>query len=194
MIIRRYRVQSLLEAEDMASIAMIDLWRQFVRSSSEASFEGADFTRIAQLVVKRTILSELTRARARKRGGDGADLSSWFDASPSSHRSQGSSRCKGSSSGIDFESVVQFLADRSQIAEEIAAVKDQIRWLGTRLDNPDVPRILDLKLKGFTIDEIARDAGTSKSTVERLFRQIREAWAEMNSGHEETEKHDGSES
>ena len=63
----------------------------------------------------------------------------------------------------------------------VAMVVDEYRRLRDGLRNDSLRQVLDLRLEGYTREEIAERLGCSERTVKRKLELIREAWLEEES-------------
>lgn len=77
-----------------------------------------------------------------------------------------------------FEDVQEYVGTEPtpEFATEVA---DQLERLAEGLADPDLKRIVELKLGGHTNEEIASDLGCTTRTVTRKVSRIREEWAVM---------------
>ena len=70
----------------------------------------------------------------------------------------------------------QFAPDREPTPDEAAALHDELEWLMGRL-SPFARRVLELRLQGELLAEIAADTGRAERSVRRALADIRELLA-----------------
>jgi DNA-directed RNA polymerase specialized sigma24 family protein len=115
--------------------------------------------RLLVVITLRKVLAQVGRQAARKRGGG---------------------RLVGESAIIGGEAAEARGLDRIAADEpgpEMAAmVVDEYRRLRDRLGSEPLRQVLDLRLQGYTREEIADRVGCAERTVRRKLELIREAW------------------
>ena len=78
----------------------------------------------------------------------------------------------------DFELELDGIVGREPTPEFAAEVADELQARLACLKNADLVAIARSKLDGYTNDEIARQLGWARSTVERRLRLIRLQWTQ----------------
>ena len=78
----------------------------------------------------------------------------------------------------DFETQLDEIVGREPTPEFAALVAEELQARLARLGNADLVTIALRKLEGYTNEEIARQVGCARSTIERRLRLIRLHWSE----------------
>jgi RNA polymerase sigma factor (sigma-70 family) len=121
-----------------------------------------DLWRLLVTITVRKALDQVRRQRTRKRGGGRvlgeADLAGSGPA--------------GEGGGLDW------LAGGDPTPEFTALLDEQYRRLLEGLAEPSLRRIAQLRLEGYTGDEIAEQLGCNRRTVTRKLELIRRMWSE----------------
>jgi DNA-directed RNA polymerase specialized sigma24 family protein len=146
-------------------VAALSAFDSFRRGATQGRFpELADrdgLWRLLVVITLRKVMAQLQRQAAQKRGGG---------------------RLVGESAVIGTDADEGAGLDRiagCQPSPELAAqVVDQYRRLRERLRGEALRQVLDLRLEGYTREEIAQHLGCAERTVKRKLDLIREAWLE----------------
>jgi DNA-directed RNA polymerase specialized sigma24 family protein len=160
--LRAARRPGTIEDEEDAALSAFD---SFCRSATQGRFpqlaDRNDLWRLLVVITVRKVLGQIKRQGAQKRGG---------------RRLAGESALIGpeaaSSAGLDR------LAGDEPSPELAAQVVDQYCRLRERLRSETLRQVLDLRLEGYTREEIAQHLGCAERTVKRKLDLIREAWLE----------------
>jgi len=67
----------------------------------------------------------------------------------------------------------------TDVPELNAQFADDFRQLMTAKDDPELKRVVRLRLQGFTNNEIAEQLGCARRTVQYMLKRIREVWASV---------------
>ncbi len=119
-----------------------------------------DLWRLLALITVRKARDQLQRQAARKRGGG------WV-ARPSPETTPGAADLNGDAAGFDG------LVGREPSPELAAMVADEYLRLGDELGDDSLRQVLDLRMAGYTREEIARSLGCAVRTVGRKLEMIR---------------------
>jgi DNA-directed RNA polymerase specialized sigma24 family protein len=158
--LRAARRVGAVEDEEDAALSAFD---SFCRGAAAGRFpQLADrdgLWRLLVVITLRKVMAQAGRQAARKRGGG---------------------RLVGESAIIAGDAAEARGLDRIAADEpgpEVAAmVIDEYRRLRDRLGNEALRQVLDLRLQGYTREEIADRIGCAERTVRRKLDLIREAW------------------
>lgn len=160
--LRAARRAGAIADEEDAALSAFD---SFCRGAAQGRFpELADrdgLWRLLVVITLRKVTGQVGRQAAQKRGGG---------------RLVGESALIGTAAaeggGLDR------LAGDEPSPELAAMVVDQYRRLRDRLRSEALRQVLDLRLEGYTREEIAQRLGCAERTVKRKLDLIREAWLE----------------
>jgi DNA-directed RNA polymerase specialized sigma24 family protein len=149
-----------VEDEEDAALSAFD---SFCRGAAGGRFpqlaDREDLWRLLVVITVRKVLGQLKRQGARKRGGG---------------RLVGESALIGSDAA---EGVGLDLIAGDEPSPEVAAqVVDEYRRLRDGLRTEALRQVLDLRLEGYTREEIAERLGCAERSVKRKLDVIREAW------------------
>jgi RNA polymerase sigma factor (sigma-70 family) len=158
--LRAARQAGAIEDEEDAALSAFD---SFCRGAAAGRFprlaDRDDLWRLLVVITVRKALTQLHRQRAQKRGGG---------------------RLAGESALIGRDAAEGGGLDRLAADEpspELAAeVVEQYRRLRDGLRTEDLRQVLDLRLEGYTREEIAERLGCAERTVKRKLDLIRETW------------------
>ena len=158
--LRASRRAGAFEDEEDAALSAFE---SFCRGAAQGRFpELADrdgLWRLLVVITLRKVKRQVGRQGARKRGGG---------------RLVGESavigRDAGEGGGLDR------IADDEPSPELAAMVVDEYRRLRDALASETLRRVLDLRLQGYTREEIAEQLGCAERSVRRKLGVIREAW------------------
>ncbi|WP_165249425.1 sigma-70 family RNA polymerase sigma factor [Paludisphaera soli] len=145
------RLARRTDPEDVA----LSAYRSFFEGAREGRFvlgRGGDLWRLLATIARRKILKQARRDRAARRS---IDLETPLDPHAEAAIADG----RG-----------------DPTPEEAAALADELERVFALLD-PFGRRVLELRLQGLTIEEIAEAAGRSERTVRRSLAQVRELLA-----------------
>jgi DNA-directed RNA polymerase specialized sigma24 family protein len=158
--LRAARRAGAVEDEEDAALSAFD---SFCRGAAQGRFpDVADrdgLWRLLVVITLRKVMRHVQRQGARKRGGG---------------RLAGESALVG-----DHAATVAGLdrvAGDDPSPEVTALVIDEYRRLRQGLDNEALRQVLDMRLEGYTRDEIARRLGCDERSVKRKLDRIRKAW------------------
>jgi len=155
------RAGAVADEEDAA----LSAFHSFCQSAAGGRFpqlaDRDDLWRLLVVITVRKTLGQLKRQGARKRGGG---------------------RLVGESALIGLDAAGAFGLDRiagEEPTPELAALLvDEYRRLRESLRSDLLRQVLDLRLEGYTRDEIAARLGCAERTVKRKLEVIREKWLE----------------
>jgi DNA-directed RNA polymerase specialized sigma24 family protein len=147
------------DEEDAALSAFDSFCRGVARGRYPQLDDRDDLWRLLVVITSRKVLDQLERQGAQKRGGG---------------RLVGESDLVGEDAaeggGLDR------VAGEEPGPEMVAMVVDEYRRLRDGLRSETLRRILDLRLEGYTREEIAQQLGCTGRAVRRKLDLIREAW------------------
>ena len=160
--LRAARRAGAIEDEEDAALSAFD---SFCRGTASGRFpqlaDRDDLWRLLVVITVRKVLGQLQRQGAQKRGGG---------------------RLAGESALIaaDAAEVGGFarIAGDEPTPELAAIVVEEYRRLRDGLKSEALRQVLDLRLEGYTREEIAERLGCAERTVKRKLELIREAWLE----------------
>jgi DNA-directed RNA polymerase specialized sigma24 family protein len=158
--LRSARRAGAVEDEEDAALSAFD---SFCRGATEGRFprldNRQDLWRLLVVVTVRKVMGQVERQRAQKRGGG---------------------RLVGESALIGGEAAGLNGLDRiagDEPSPELAAlVVEEYRRLRDGLRTEELRQVLDMRLEGYTREEIAERLGCAVRTVKRKLEVIREAW------------------
>jgi DNA-directed RNA polymerase specialized sigma24 family protein len=158
--LRTARRAGAVEDEEDAALSAFD---SFCRGAADGRFprlaDRDDLWRLLVVLTVRKVLDQLERQDAQKRGGG---------------------RLVGESALAGLNAATHGGLDRlvgPEPSPELAAmVLDEYRRLRAGLRTEELRRVLDLRLEGYTREEIAERLGCAERTVKRKLDVIREAW------------------
>jgi DNA-directed RNA polymerase specialized sigma24 family protein len=154
-----HRAGAIEDEEDAALSAFDSFCRAAARGRYPQLTSRDDLWRLLVVITIRKVLGQLGRQGAQKRGGG---------------------QLVGESALIGADAAEGGGLDRiagDEPSPELAAlVVDQYRRLRDGLANDALRRVLDLRLEGYTREEIAQQLGCAERAVKRKLDVIREAW------------------
>jgi RNA polymerase sigma factor (sigma-70 family) len=158
--LRAARRAAAVEDEEDAALSAFD---SFCRGAAAGRFpQLADrdgLWRLLVVITLRKVMAQAARQAARKRGGG---------------RLVGESDVIGGDAAV-ARGLDQIAADEPT-PEMAAMVVEEYRRLRDRLGSEALRQVLDLRLQGYTREEIAERLGCAERTVRRKLELIREAW------------------
>jgi DNA-directed RNA polymerase specialized sigma24 family protein len=157
--LRSARRAGTIEDEEDAALNAFD---SFCRGATGARFpqlaDRDDLWRLLVVLTVRKVCGQLERQGADKRGG---------------HRLVGEAALiNAASAGASLD----HLAGHEPSPEMAALVIDEYRRLRNGLRSDTLRQVLDLRLEGYTREEIAERLGCAERAVKRKLNAIREAW------------------
>jgi DNA-directed RNA polymerase specialized sigma24 family protein len=160
--IRATRRASAAEDEEDAALSAFD---SFCRGAARGRFPNLvdrdGLWRLLVIITLRKVMAQAGRQAARKRG---------------------SGRLVGESALIGDDTArgggLDRLVGNEPTPELAALVIDEYRRLRDGLESDSLRQVLDLRLQGYTCDEIAENLGCAERTVRRKLEVIREACLE----------------
>ncbi len=153
--LRSRRREAVEDEEDAALIAFDSFCRGLARGRFEKLHDSDDLWRLLALLTVRKARDQLERQSARKRGGGRVSV-----VEPP-----------------DLGDELDHLAGREPTPELAAMVADEYVHLGNDLGDESLRRVLDLRMDGYTREEIAERLGCAVRTVGRKLEMIRTAMA-----------------
>jgi DNA-directed RNA polymerase specialized sigma24 family protein len=158
--LRSARRAGAIEDEEDAALSAFE---SFCRGAADGRFpqlnDRDNLWRLLVVITIRKVFGQLERQGTRKRGGG---------------RVTGESALVGPDAagvtGLDR------LAGNDPSPELAALVVDEYRRLRDGLRTPALQQVLDLRLEGYTREEIAKRLGCAERAVKRKLEIIREAW------------------
>jgi RNA polymerase sigma factor (sigma-70 family) len=145
------RLARRTDPEDVA----LSVYRTFFEGARDGRFvlgRGGDLWRLLAAIARRKLLKQARRDRAARRS-------------------------------VDVETPLDPVAEETALIrrgeptpEEAAALSDELEWALSRLDAFG-RRVLELRLQGFKIEEIADETGRSERTMRRAVAQLRDLLA-----------------
>ncbi len=153
--LRSRRREAVEDEEDAALIAFDSFCRGLARGRFEKLHDSDDLWRLLALLTVRKARDQLERQSARKRGGGRVSV-----VEPP-----------------DLRDELDHLAGREPTPELAAMVADEYVHLGNDLGDESLRRVLDLRMDGYTREEIAERLGCAVRTVGRKLEMIRTAMA-----------------
>ena len=156
------RARTVEDEEDAALSAFDSFCRGVDRGRFTRLTDRDDLWRLLVVLTVRKALDQIERRGAARRGGD--------------HQvGEFTPLDEGDDPGGD--PLGRFLS--SEPTPEFAAmVNDRHRWLRDALRDPTLCQVLDLRLEGYTREEIAERLGCAVSSVKRKLDIIRQTWLE----------------
>jgi DNA-directed RNA polymerase specialized sigma24 family protein len=160
--LRTARRAGAVEDEEDAALSAFD---SFCRGAALGRFpqvaDRDDLWRLLVVITVRKVLGQLHRQAAQKRGGG---------------------RLAGESALIAADAAeicgFDWVAGDEPSPELAAIVAEEYRRLRDGLKSEGLRQVLDLRLEGYTREEIAERLGCAERAVKRKLELIREAWAE----------------
>ena len=153
------RAGAIEDAEDAA----LSAFDSFCRGAANGRFPQLagrdDLWRLLVVITIRKVLGQLGRQGARKRGGGQLIGESALIGA-------------GSADGRGLDR----LAGPDPSPELVALVVDEYRRLREGLGTEELRRVLDLRLEGYTREEISEKMGCAVSSVKRKLDMIRQSW------------------
>jgi DNA-directed RNA polymerase specialized sigma24 family protein len=160
--LRSARRTGAVEDEEDAALSAFD---SFCRSAAAGRFrqlaDRDDLWRLLVVITVRKVLGQIKRQGAQKRAG-GRLVGEWALIGGAAAEGGGLDRLAGQEPGPELAAVVV----------------DEYRRLRGGLRNEALRQVLDLRLEGYTREEIAPRLGCAERTVKRKLEIIREAWLE----------------
>jgi DNA-directed RNA polymerase specialized sigma24 family protein len=159
------RARTVEDEEDAALSAFDSFCRGVERGRFPRLADRDDLWRLLVVLTARKALDQIQRQAAARRGGD--HLVREFTGLDGSDAPGGDAldRLMGSEPTPEFA----------------AMVAEEHRRLRTALGDASLCQVLDLRLEGFTREEIAKKMGCAVSTVKRKLDMIRQTWLEEQS-------------
>jgi DNA-directed RNA polymerase specialized sigma24 family protein len=157
-----HRPRTVADEEDAALSAFDSFCRGVDRGRFPRLADRDDLWRLLVVLTVRKALDQLARQRAARRGGD-----QLVGESPRPR--------DGDDSGGD---ALDRLIGEQPTPEFAAMVAEQLTRLRTALGDDSLCQVLDLRLEGYTREEIAGKMGCAVSTVKRKLDVIRQTWLE----------------
>jgi RNA polymerase sigma factor (sigma-70 family) len=160
--LRSGRRTGAVEDEEDAALSAFD---SFCRGAALGRFpqlaDREDLWRLLVVITVRKVLGQLQRQGAQKRGGGRLTGESALIATDAAEIG-GLDRIAGDELGPEMA---------AQVVEEYRRLRDDLKSEALR-------QVLDLRLEGYTRQEIAERLGCAERTVKRKLDLIREAWLE----------------
>ena len=152
-----------MEDEEDAALSAFD---SFCRAAAAGRFprldNREDLWRLLVVVTVRKVFGQVERQAALKRGGDGRLVGE-------------SVLIGGDAAGLNGFDRIAGVEPSPELA---ALVVEEYRRLRDSLRTDELRRVLDLRLEGYTREEIAEHLGCAVRTVKRKLEVIREVWLE----------------
>jgi RNA polymerase sigma factor (sigma-70 family) len=159
------RARTVEDEEDAALSAFDSFCRGVDRGRFPRLADRNDLWRLLVVLTVRKALDQIQRQGAARRGGD---------------RRVGDFDPLGSGDEPDGDPLDRLLS--SEPTPEFAAmVAEEHRRLRDALGDAALCRVLDLRLEGYTREEIAEEMGCAVATVKRRLETIRQIWLENES-------------
>jgi DNA-directed RNA polymerase specialized sigma24 family protein len=165
LVTARYRVRRqpelgpVYDEEDALASTLSLMWIQFMEGRTVPPDGVDEFLRFARTIIGRRIAAKARELRAAKR-------------SPSANEdSHGGSGFQGHDAPDDLD---RWPAGLSNSDCEIVS-KDLHRWLLSLLGR-ELGEIVEYRIDGKTIDQIAKRMGKPRRTIERMFHEVRLIW------------------
>ncbi len=154
------------DGEDLALSAL----NSFVRGAEQARYpdlqDPAELWSLLVVIAKRKISYRVRSAKRLKRGGGKVRGESVF-AAPETE--------KTSSAVMGLE---QFFREEPSV-DDVLEIAELTKNLLEKLDGHEFRQVVELKIQGYTHDEIASKLGLSVRTVHRRLLMVRQIWSEM---------------
>jgi RNA polymerase sigma factor (sigma-70 family) len=148
------------DEEDVALSALNSLCRGAAAGRFPQLADRQDLWRLLVTIAARKVCAQMRRQRADKRGGGKVRGESVFVHAD----------------GDEAPGIEQALG-REPSPELANMVAEDCQRLMTNLDDPTLRQIAQLKLEGYTNEEISERLGCVLRTVERKLERIREKWS-----------------
>ncbi len=159
--LRRVRTKAVVEDEEDAALSAFESFCDGITRGRFSSLcDRDDLWRLLVVITIRKVQDQLERARAAKRGGGKV-------VSEAALMLDGDSEEAG---------LLDLLTGDEPGPELAAMVAEEYRLLHDRLANDTLRQVLDLRLEGYTRDEIAARLGCAQRTVARKLEIIRQEW------------------
>jgi RNA polymerase sigma factor (sigma-70 family) len=159
------RPRTVEDEEDAALSAFDSFCRGVERGRFPRLADRDDLWRLLVVLTVRKALDQIQRQGAAKRGGD---------------RSAGEPARPRDGDDPGGGALDQLVGD-DPTPEFAAMVAEQLVWLREALGDDSLRQVLDLRLEGYTREEIAERLGCAVSTVKRKLDVIRQTWLENES-------------
>jgi DNA-directed RNA polymerase specialized sigma24 family protein len=160
----RRKLQARAGAAEDEEDAAVSAFDSFCRGAREGRYprlaDRDDLWRLLVVITIRKALDQIQRQAAQKRGGD--RLMGEADLADRDERG----------AGLDD------LAGREPSPALAAMVAEEYRRLKSRLGDDSLPLVLDLRLEGYSVGDIAERMGCTVRTVSRKLSVIRTVWLE----------------
>jgi RNA polymerase sigma factor (sigma-70 family) len=156
------RARAVEDEEDAALSAFDSFCRGVDRGRFPRLTDRNDLWRLLVVLTVRKAIDQIERQGAARRGGDRRVRD--FDA-------------PGGGEHLGGDPLDRFLSDEPT-PEFAAMVAEEHRRLRDALGDAALCRVLDLRLEGYTRDEIAEEMGCAVATVKRRLKTIRQTWLE----------------
>jgi len=161
--LRARRREAVEDEEDAALNAFDSFCRGMARGRFERLNDRDDLWRLLALLTVRKARDQLQRQAAQKRGGG------WVARAPAERPGDDDWGGDDGPNGLDR------IVGREPSPELAAMVADEYLRLGDELGDDSLRRVLDLRMEGYTRQEIARRLGCAVRTVGRKLELIRMA-------------------
>jgi eukaryotic-like serine/threonine-protein kinase len=148
----RSRLSTRLKRRTDPEDVVLSVYRSFFLGARAGRFtltRGGDLWRLLASITKHKLLRQIRHASADRRSVDN----------------------EVSIEDVDKAWLHERILDPTP--EEALAIADELGWILAQLD-PDARRVLELRLQGSQLSEIANDTGRSERTVRRTLAQIRD--------------------
>jgi DNA-directed RNA polymerase specialized sigma24 family protein len=159
----RARAAGAAEDEEDAALCAFD---SFCRGVTQGRYpqlaDRDDLWRLLVVITIRKAFDQIERRNAQKRGRH----PTWEEAD------------LPAGNAADVREALDAVAGREPSPELAAMVADLYQRLRSQLGNDSLRRVLDLRLEGFTREEIASRMGCTVKTVARKLEVIRTVWLE----------------
>jgi RNA polymerase sigma factor (sigma-70 family) len=148
------------DEEDVALSAMHSFYRGLAAGRFPQLTDRQGLWRLLVTITVHKALSQVRRHRAQKRGAGNVRGESVFVQAKSSNCHLGIDQAPG----------------KQQTPELAALLAEQCERLLTCLQDASLQQVAQLKLAGYSNEQIARELGCVPRTIERKLRRIREKW------------------
>lgn len=165
-LIRRHGLPAVLDAEGAANAALYHFLTAASKGRSRKFETSEEFWQFTRLLILRRLLHVYDQNRGVKRGGSGRRK----------RRSTGQ-HDDGAGGGltreeVDLDDLPSPHASHEAIVDAQMLVKRLVE--GTR--DPSLRNIAEMKLKGYTNEEVAQATNQDVSTVKRKLHDLRDRW------------------
>ena len=168
VLIRRYRLQAVTDAEDAANVALYQLIKASARGGPQQTESGDDLWKLARLLVLRKLSRARRRSNRAKRGG----------SRPTARHEVDDDATGGARAFTRVEMELEGLQAVHVLPEEVVAGEIEVEHLIEGLGDSTLKSIVHMRLEGFTLQEIAEITKRDRKTISRKLKQIQELLAE----------------